>query len=293
VTNTHITQVLDRLRASLGTGETPDGSNWNFIVDWYNRLVAAIGPGAWCEMTNTWAMWTGGAKILKTGRAYTVWAAQDAQQGLNGSSWHWGTAGMKAGDQVYYGWDLRKNTLNGIDHTGTVEKILGDGTFYVLEGNNYNKLQRVRRDAKYVVGYVRFDWTRLAGAPTPVLTVKNAVAKVPNKNFVLKFQTILRTPVDGVWGSKTDSRARCLRNASRAKAGFPKNVNIKFDIEGAQYIIGAKVDGVWGPKSQAALRLWISSFQRIAQLTVDGQWGPKTDNAFLTIRSKNYSTYVV
>lgn len=204
-----ISKVLNRLRSKLGTGENPAGSNHNFITEWYNANVDKIGDGAWCEMTNTWSMWTGGAKKLKTGRAYTVWAAQDAQKKKNGSSWHWGTKGMRAGDEVYYDWDGHKGEESYVDHTGTVEKILGGGQFYVLEGNKGDKLVRVLRDAKYVVGYVRFDWAQLVTktptkpspsprpTPTPV-TEHIAVDGQLGPETISRWQHIMGTPVDGV-----------------------------------------------------------------------------------------------
>src|SRR5689334_22585035 len=98
-------------------------------------------------MTNTWSCWTGGAKRIKTARAYTVWAAQDAQAGKLKSSWHWGVKRMRKGDQVYFDWKRPttsdKKNEGRVDHTATVEKINGNGTFYSLEGNTANnKLER-------------------------------------------------------------------------------------------------------------------------------------------------------
>jgi hypothetical protein len=209
----HITAVLNVLRGKLGLGESPPGSNYNEIVKWYNKNVDPIGNGAWCEMTDTWAMWTGGAKELKKGRAYTVWACQDAQKGVNGSSWHWGTKGMKAGDQVYYDWAGKKKDVGAVDHTGTVEKINGDGTFYALEGNTSDKLLRKHRDGTYVVGYVRFAWSRLAGKSTP--SPSPSTPSSPQRDdlevdgklgplTITKWQQVMGTPVDGVISSPSD-----------------------------------------------------------------------------------------
>lgn len=201
-----INSVLNQLRANLGLGETPPGSNDNFIVQWYNANVDSIGKGAWCEMTNTWAMWTGGAKALKSGRAYTVWAAEDGENGVNGSSWHWGLDGIQPGDQYYIDWGGEKGNISLVDHTGTVEKVNGDGTFYGLEGNFQDKLQRVLRDNAYVVGYVRFNWAALSSSPSPTpnptpppvvqdfLTVDGELGP----KTIAKWQHIMGTPVDGV-----------------------------------------------------------------------------------------------
>lgn len=199
-----VNSLLNQLRSNLGLGETPPGSNDNFIVQWYNANVDKIGRGPWCEMTNTWSMWTTGAKSLKKGRAYTVWAAEDAQKGENGSTWHFGTDGMMAGDQVYYDWGGAKGEVAKVDHTGTVERVVGDGTFYALEGNYGDKLQRMHRDGKYVVGYVRFDWERLGPSPSPgtpnptppvnVLVVDGDLGP----KTIRRWQEIMGTPADGV-----------------------------------------------------------------------------------------------
>lgn len=219
-------KVLNLLRSKLGTGEYPAGSNHNFITEWYNKNVEKIGDGAWCEMTNTWSMWAAGFKKLKPGRAYTVYAAQDGQKGVDGSSFHFGTKGMKAGDHVYYDWSGSKN-VNAIDHTGTVEKINDDKTFYALEGNCSDKLQRTHRDSKFVVGYVRSDWARMADKatnqpakksvavkPTPAKkAVKKTASKQESKGIdaVKAVQKAVGVPADGKWGSATDKAVLNLR----------------------------------------------------------------------------------
>lgn len=295
-TTQSISQVLNRLRAYLGTSENPPGSNSNFIVDWYNKNVDQIGNGAWCEMTDTWAMWTGGAKALKKPRAYTVFACRDAVSGTNGSSWHYGTAGMRAGDQVYYAWPdengvVPKGNIDKVDHTGTVEKINGNGTFYVLEGNVGDQLRRMLRDGKFVVGYVRFDWARLSTQSNPPVPLPQLSYIKPKSttDFVKKLQIVFKTGVDGKWGPKTDARARLLRNAARAHVGYPKNIVVPFSVRDVQIVTGSPADGIWGPNSQQHLALWVKQFQVAVGVTPDGQWGPKTDNAFFDIRSKSYN----
>lgn len=290
-TNLVIARVLNRLRGALGTGETPPNSNHNFITEWYNKTVAKVGDGPWCEMTNTWSTWTGGAQSLKAGRAYTVYAVRDAIAQTRGSSWHWGTKGMKAGDQVYYDWTGKKGNADLVDHTGTVEQILGDGTFYVLEGNTSgNKLLRMRRDGKYVVGYVRLNWAALGPiAPTP--PSKPVVKPKPDVAKTKRIQTLLEVSTDGHWGSATDTRAQTMRTAARAHVGWPKRVAGRFNIVLAQRIIDTIEDGVWGPRSQASLNNWVELFQRALGVPVDGDWGPRTDNAYLAARKQNLNNF--
>lgn len=287
-----IKKVLDRLRGALGTGEHPANSNHNFITEWYNKEVDRIGDGAWCEMTNTWSTWTGGAKSLKKGRAYTVWATEDAQAKVNGSSWHWGTKGLRAGDQVYYDWSGRKMDNGLVDHTGTVEKIIGDGTFYVLEGNtSQNKLLRMRRDSKYVVGYVRLDWSRIIVIPEPPKPAPPVYQPPADIAKTKRIQKTLEVTVDGQWGTTTDNFAQLMRRAARAKVGYPKRVAASFNIKVVQRIIDTTADGDWGPRSQASMNHWVKEFQKAVNVTVDGDWGPKTDNAYLAARKQNLNRY--
>lgn len=292
----HIQAVLNQLRSALGTPESPPRSNFNFIVAWYNTNVDRIGRGPWCEMTNTWAMWTGNAKLLKKGRAYTVWAAQDAVKGVNGSTWHYGTKGMRAGDQVYFDWNgPGTKDWRLVDHTGTVEKINGNGTYYILEGNYDDKLQRMLRDDKFIVGYVRFNWAAIAGEPVsgrPAPGPGTVVTKPQVAKEVAAIQKLLGVDSDGKWGSNTDRAAGQIRNALRSKIGWPKKTaRAPFDVKVVQNIIGTTVDGKWGPKSQAALETFAKKFQKALNVPQDAQWGPRSDNAFLSARKRNLNKF--
>lgn len=157
-------KTIEEARANLGLGETPRGSNDNSIVQEYNRTVDRIGRGAWCEMAQTVWRNRAGAKAVTHQRAYTPWTVQDFQAGKLGSSWHWGTAGMQPGDRVYFDWARPNKVWNNawaVDHVGIVERVNADGTFYTIEGNYADVVGRHLRDAKYVVGYGRTDWSRL------------------------------------------------------------------------------------------------------------------------------------
>lgn len=291
-TSDSINKVLSQLRSKLGLGETPANSNDNVIVEWYNKNVSKIGKGPWCEMTATWAMWTGGAKELKTGRAYTPWAVDDAQAGKLGSSWHSGVKGMRAGDQVYYDWDGGKDP-DKVDHTGIVERIVGDGTFYVLEGNTAaNKLQRMHRDAKFVAGYTRYNWGKLQpAAPKPA--PETDTSSKPDRNLTKRIQGLLKIRLDGQWGSDTDMRADQMRTASRvhAGAGGLKDDDGRFNIPLVQRTIGTPADGIWGPLSQGRLERWLKTFQTALGVEADGEWGPKTEAAYQAARKQNLNKF--
>lgn len=284
---TAIDNVLNVLRTGLGMGEDP--SNHNAITVWYNNNVSRIGDGPWCEMTQTWAMWIAGLRALKVGRAYTVWGAQDGVNHAKGATWHPGTAGMKAGDQVYYDWSGSRS-ISKIDHTGRCEKVMGDGTFYVLEGNIGDELRRVRRDSKYVVGYVRPNWAG-AGMVVPLPKPRRITKAPTNKTLVMRIQRVLEVTPDGQWGGNTDTRALRFRTAARAKAGWPHHVKKAFNIRDIQAIVDTKVDGVWGPRSQAGLVHTIKQMQIALGIRADGQWGPVSDNALLSARRKYHNNY--
>jgi hypothetical protein len=290
-TSDSINKVLNQLRSKLGLGETPPNSNDNVIVQWYNANVAKIGKGPWCEMTATWAMWTGGAKAVKTGRAYTPWAVDDAQAGKLGSNWHKGVAGMRAGDQVYYDWDGGKDP-DKVDHTGIVERIVGDGTFFVLEGNTAaNKLQRMHRDKKFVAGYTRYNWAKLEPAtpkPTPA-----PESEKPDRNLTKRIQGLLKIRLDGQWGTDTDMRFDQMRTASRvhAGAGGLTDDDGRFNIPLVQRTIGTPADGVWGPLSQVRLERWLKTLQVALGVEADGQWGPKTESAYQVARRQNLNKF--
>lgn len=283
--NEAVTAVLNRLRGALGTGENPDGSNHNFITEWYNANVDKIGNGPWCEMTATWAFWTSGAKAVKNGRAYTVYGANDGVHGYHGASWHPGTAGMQAGDQVYFDWN-GSHDPNRVDHTGVCEKVNGDGTFYTLEGNTSNKLERKLRDSKYVAGYVRFDWSLLGASPAPASHKPAPAPQHKPDATVRSIQKELEVSQDGQWGPVTDGRALFMRTVARAHAGYPHHVPEHFDVRTAQRVINTPADGIWGPRSQSALVNWVKLFQHTLGVSVDGQWGPKTDTMFMSVRHK-------
>lgn len=287
-----IQSVLNKLRSALGTSEHPPGSNHNFITEWYNAHVDKIGNGAWCEMTQTWAMWECGLKPIKKGRAYTVWGAEDGQNHVGGATWHWGVAGMRAGDQVYYDWSGRKGTVSGIDHTGRVEKINGNGTFYALEGNANDVLKRTLRDSQFVVGYVRPDWHAMAtNPPAPVPAPKPATKPVHDVHLVTAVQRALELVPTGKWDHNTDIWAVRMRTALRAHAGYPHNKVQPFNVKAVQGVIDVVQDGDWGPKSQAALVKWAHEYQKAIGVTADGQWGPGSDNKFLAVRRNNLNNF--
>lgn len=284
-----VDQVLDLLRSKLGLGEDPPGSNYNEITEWYNQNVAKIGNGPWCEMTNTWSVWIAGFRDIKSGRAYTVWAAQDALKGANGSSFHYGLDGIQPGDQYYCDWAGGKGDVRKVDHTGTCEKVNADGTIYGLEGNSGDRLVRQHRDGKYIVGYVRLAYPVVVGGPSPAPMIPSKPPRDIPK--VKAIQAALEATADGQWGPDTDLRAMTIRTAARMFLGWPSNIPGNFDVRFAQRIINTKDDGIFKQHSIAALRVAVKKLQAALGVGVDGQWGPQTDGTFLTVRLQQLNNY--
>lgn len=278
--------VLAQARNDIGVAENPPHSNHSEITDWYNKNVENLGYSwAGCEAGVTKWMWTGGAKSLKVGRAYTVWGANDYVKGTNGGRWFWGTTGIQPGDQVYFDWGGKKGTTAYIDHTGIVEYVQG-GYIYTIENNTrYDDCRRMKRDATYVVGFGRPDYARLDAATNPDTPNPKPVQIVtgkPNPKKVRDFQRLLETGQDGDWGKNTDSIAAVMRVAA---------LRGRFDVKRVQAVINTKVDGAWGPNSRAALAAWVKKVQALLGVKADGAWGPITDTAYLKFRKENFMKF--
>lgn len=239
--NEAVKALLTIWRSRLGMGEDPPGSNYNPIVKWYNKNVEAIGNGPWCEMSHAWAIATALFDELQKPRAYTPWAAGDAQKGVKGTSWHWGTKGMMVGDKVYYDWQNGVRNAANVDHTGIVERVYGDGTFDCLEGNTGSAggghLMRQHRDSKYVMGYVRYDWDRVldnpSPAPHPIPSDKPEhldVDGVLGSHTIKAWQRIMKTPVDGKIDEKSSNLVVAVQRFLKVK------VNHRLEVTG---------EGIW------------------------------------------------
>lgn len=258
--NEAVKRLLNVYRSRLGLGEDPPGSNHNLITVWYNKNIEKIGDGPWCEMTHAWAFETAGFEKLRKPRAYTPYAAGDAQKKVYGTSWHLGTKGMMVGDVLYFDWDGdASKTISQVDHTGIVEHFYDDGTFDVLEGNTGSegggKLKRVRRNSKYVTGYVRVDWSRLleddepSPAPRPTPTREKLEVDGKLGPLTIKaWQRQLGTTVDGIID---DSNSELVKAVQRRLRETVKN-NLKVNGN------GIKQNGSYSP-TVAALQTYLGS----------------------------------
>lgn len=140
-------EVIAKARKDLGLGEP------NYIQKWYakrNKDVGGYWNWAWCNAATTWWQTIPGKEPLRPDFAYTVacasWYKKKGQ-------WHYGTAGIRAGDEVFFDWK-GSHSISSIDHVGLVERVSGS-KIYTIEGNIGDRCQRKVRDKSYIVGYGR------------------------------------------------------------------------------------------------------------------------------------------
>jgi hypothetical protein len=236
-----ITGLLAEARKSLGLREP------NHIQDWYaDRNGAAYRYNfPWCDAAVTyWAYRSGNhTAVCPAGdRAYTVWHAQDFR---DRGRWHHGTAGIRAGDIVFFDWGNR-DSIAAIDHVGIVEKVLSGGRVQTIEGNTANVCARRIRTAGPIAGYGRpaYTGTPAKPAPAPAPAPKPATSTVPRfPGRLITQPPVMRGDDVRTWQGRMKHRGWVIT-----------------------------VDGAYGPKSEKVCR----AFQTEKRLTVDGIVGPKT-----------------
>lgn len=233
-----VNDMLAEARKSLGLGESPPGSNHNYITVWYGF------DAAWCDMAvNYWAYHSGNSKaVCPDGKqAYTVAHAGDFQ---SIGRWYSGTTDnvnkAKPGDIVFFDWG-GSNSIGAIDHVGVVEKNLGGGTLQTIEGNTSDGCYRRVRDASVIAGYGRPAYGP-AAKPAYTGTYNGHKIQLSNGNPVLK---------SGSGGDEVSwLQSACV------------------------FIAGSKisVDGDFGPATTAAVK----ALQKKISSKVDGQYGATT-----------------
>lgn len=231
--------MLTKAAKTVGLGESPPGSNHNYITTWYGF------DGAWCDMSiSYWAYHTGNqAAVCPRGkRAYTVYHAQDGQhEGL----WYAGTTAnvrdhAKPGAIIFFDWG-GSNSVGAIDHVGIVEKNLGDGRVVTIEGNTSDKCLRRVRGSSVIAGFFnpRYPASKPAPAPKPVPKSK---LRVPDGSPILRRGSV---------GVDVRDLQQCLNAVMKSKL---------------------RTDGVDGPLTSAA----VGKFQAKYKLKVDEEYGPKS-----------------
>lgn len=138
--------MISVARGLLGTVEHPDGSNNAPPVTTEYGLT-----GPWCDMGITYeGKHSGNAAVVGHFALTTAHAAWFKARG----QFHYGAAGMRAGDVPFYSWS-RGKTIGSIEHVELCEKDLGGGRWSTIGCNVGNACRRETRDATYIVGYGR------------------------------------------------------------------------------------------------------------------------------------------
>lgn len=252
--------ALDWMRANLGMGEHPAGSNHNAITEW-----AGLGNVPWCAETISRAL-------------DEAWGDSNVWQlpGV-GADYRWGSAYCpnlrrhfidagaydrepRPGDVIIFSWGPGQPIG---DHTGLVESVPGDGTVITLEGNHNDDLVRMRRTLGCIDGFGHPPYSD-APAPAPshadpakpgYLTIDGEFGppQLGQAHGVYesckRLQVVLGVDADGDWGPQT--------------------------CRATQTHLGVRADSVFGPQSTAAL-------QRSVGVSTDGQFGPATARALQT-----------
>lgn len=131
--------VIAAVKSQVGLGEYPNGSNRNFISQWYGLI------GPWCAMTISWGAAHGGFSpdggntLVVPGMRQTTAKGWAYVPYLHSSFADAGrlVAGPAPGDVFM---------LRDLSHTGYVDTVdWGSKTFSTVEGNYQNRLAMVRR----------------------------------------------------------------------------------------------------------------------------------------------------
>lgn len=169
-TKTTARQALAYFATLLGTGETPPGSNTNFITRWFGY------SGAWCAMTISYVLNKFSCLWMIHGKQdYTVTLYQNA---VKDHTWRSSEAKPKPGWLVLFNfgdWNWGGRPL-GIHHVGMVKQHLSDGRIATYEGNTADAVRLRFRSRDNIAGYVALPWAPESALPDGVLFV----AWVPN-----------------------------------------------------------------------------------------------------------------
>ena len=275
VSNAAVQKVLDVLRPLIGMGCSGSGTRFH---TWYNSTIENIGAWcyAWCAITQSYATTFGGANNIFKDRAYVPFIVQDAQQRVLDAEWHQGAAGMRPGDMVIYDWERYFNNIWGADHIGICEFDLSGGQWTMLEGNaGSGQLVRVKRDSKYIYGYVRLNWAKADGVVPSTSVPKPAPAPSAGTPTGLKAPAfpLRATQYFGPESGPANSISGYWNNGKRDKAGHPGLKAWQQRMIDRRWNLGPDgADGLFGPRTAEVAR----AFQTEKGLEIDGKIGPET-----------------
>jgi hypothetical protein len=274
-----VNDVLTKAASQIGYYAPANGPTKYGI--WYG-----IPNGQWCGMFVSWVAEDSGAHDIIPKNAYTPTGAKWYE---NNAQWHYGAGGIRRGDQVYFDFGLGR-----ISHTGLVETVNSDGTFYTIEGNTsgyYGGVHvgsglcaRKQRGNRYVVGYGRPAY---ADAPqdTRPRNLDGSLTLVIDGSrgplTISRWQSVLGTPQDGFMSSPVST-------VVRADQSMLNSVVSGANIRALTGRIALVCDGMEGRKTVLVRQLWLKNVLSImTQQTIighmladDGSFGPESIKCF-------------
>ena len=248
---TTATDVINQARRWLGTKEGPRSNQVVFNTRYYGRVVYGSAY-PWCQ-TFAWcvAQDAGAGNITPSKTAYTPAAA----------NWYktrgqWRTSNPKPGDQVFY----NISGLGRISHTGWVESVNGDGSFYAIEGNTNGAGSRegdgvwrkLRRNVGAGGGFGRPNYAGSSTTPPPASG---------------------QLEEDGDWGP----------NTMRATQEWLKRVADPSLVVDGWYQWNGQWTPDFGPNTTRAFQSRVNHLcytGGYGTIAIDGEMGPKTIKAY-------------
>lgn len=167
--------ALDFYRNNLGLGESPPGSNCNWITQQFYEQAgrpSGLAPGcyAWCAVTLSFALntaFSGTVDLWSTPGVHSDYPCGTAYvPNLNAyfiNSGYYNQTPAK-GAVVFFGWSSGSDgdhvgmveswvDTNGVQRTDPFNLSQSDGTIVTLEGNHNDSIIRMRRSMTLVIGY--------------------------------------------------------------------------------------------------------------------------------------------
>lgn len=216
--------ALAFMQAHQGLGEDPDGSNHNWITDWYGV------QGPWCAMTVSRALVESGfsadgetmkidgvATTTAKGWAYVPYVRDNfADAGRFDND-------PRPGDLVIFEFDGD----NSPDHVGMVERVEADGSVWTYEGNHADRLEHLHRSRAVIAGFCHPPYSDSGAPPAVPAPMSDGTPAFPGYCSLGSVGSAVRQSqqrlsdrgwsigVDGEFGPRTDAVVRAFQSNKR------------------------------------------------------------------------------
>lgn len=253
-------RVLEIAAGQIGYSRWNDPMNGTIYGRWYAELTNepyyAESGVPYCAMFVSWVLAHAGQTCAGFPGAYcpTILAAA-RRAGLAVAY-----SQARPGDIVFFDWDGGET-----DHVGFVE--VNKGSYYqTIEGNTGNgQVLRRTRALSTVCGVIRPPYDVPAEVPaTSTLDVDGWIGI----KTVMRWQEVMRTPIDGIISGQDGWNRRYLPNVYAIEYTGGGSLL----IEAIQRVVGAGVDGYIGPET-------VKAIQRRVGVESDGYLGSETAKA--------------